>query len=110
MPEQRLNMNLIKKLGLPPETVEKIKDLHETREAIETAMEGTNDVPLLKALFEEWTEVQFDLQAAWGFKPDENYHKFWEVPKCTCPNLDNNDRWPIGHYIINQSCPVHGDS
>jgi hypothetical protein len=103
----QLNQRLVEKQGLSQEEVWKIQDLHNVRRQIELAMEKTIDPGKLHALFQDWTWCQFELQKAWKFKEDANYHKGWLVPNCGCPVLDNEDRYPHGPYVINLSCPVH---
>lgn len=39
---------------------------------------------------------------------EDKYH-FWIRPKCTCPKLDNDDRYPYGYYVVNMTCPLHGE-
>ena len=54
--------------------------------------------------------VEFQLQSAWGFPSDANFHSYWyNLPHCTCPRMDNYDaRGEVANYI-NSGCPVHGE-
>ena len=88
--------------------VDLLKILHMKRFIIEEKMELTNINKELKSLAKEWTENQFLLQDAWNFKRDETQHRFWTLPGCSCPKLDNNDMIGIGYFIINPSCKIHG--
>ena len=103
-----LNAALIRKQNLSVDDVEKIKQLHLERMKIEYRIEKSSDKLILKELSKKWTENQFLLQDAWGFKRDQNYHKFWEVPKCSCPKLDNLDLYPSAYYWRDVNCVLHG--
>ena len=51
--------------------------------------------------------LESELQRLWKFEQDLSYTKFWLLPHCTCPVLDNEDRMGYG-AIIDGGCPVHG--
>lgn len=92
------------------DSLETIKDLHGAKMVIFEQMErdsGKN----LKYYDGVVTEIEFDLQLAWGFPMDKRFHRFWERPQCTCPKLDNEDRYlsSTGYYYTS-NCPVHGAS
>ena len=91
--------------------VEKIKTAHELRLVIEELMSETRNVNMLRSLRDDWTEIQFELQRLWGFEEGDRFHKFWTLPKCTCPKMDNEDYYYIypDRSLINPSCPLHGD-
>ena len=72
---------------------------------IEAAM---SDPPICDALLEKWTENEYKLQDLWGFDRDSRYHKFWEIPSCQCPKMDNDDAYPTGYYTISGACKLHG--
>lgn len=56
-------------------------------------------------------DLEFYLQGLWGFKRDKNFHKYWlEMKGCTCPKMDNDDRFGTNYRIYNSSCPWHGDA
>jgi hypothetical protein len=54
------------------------------------------------------TDLEFKIQEAWGFTKDSKFHRFWEMPHCSCPKLDNADSWPTGIYTYNLDCKIHG--
>ena len=35
------------------------------------------------------------------------YSRFWLDKGCTCPKMDNEDRFGTGYFIINLECPIH---
>lgn len=104
-----LNGRLAEKQNLSAEDIEMLKDTHVMRALIFRAMERSDDTATLKdfaALFERLEYLQQEL---WKFGKDKNFHRWFEVPKCSCPQLDNLDR--IGHEdnVINLSCIIHGN-
>lgn len=88
--------------------LEIIKALHMLRLGISQLMKETDDVSELKKLDKKYTEVEFELQEAWKFPKDARYHRYWNRPKCTCPKMDNEDRYGTGYSVINSECPLHG--
>lgn len=88
--------------------LDKIKALHETKLAIHDEILKTDDKELLKQYVSDLTMLEFELQKQWGFKEDENFHRFWNTPKCKCPVMDNEDNYPIGIYYRSRACPLHG--
>lgn len=69
---------------------------------------ATKSKKRLKLIYEVWLEQHKELQRLWGFEQDSNYIKFWEFPKCDCPIMDNQERYPSGHYVMNSECIIHG--
>jgi hypothetical protein len=102
-----LNSMLIKRQKISDEQLETIKDLHIQRILIEESFTLGSICP--KDYREAWKMNQFYLQEAWGFKKDENFHRFWDMKGCSCPHMDNNDSYPTGHYTYSSTCPIHGE-
>jgi len=90
------------------ENLEEIKNLHVKRFEIEERMKDKSSDML--ALDKEWTENQFSLQDAWKFKRNKNFHRFWRIPSCKCPRMDNEDNYPYGRYAITSACGIHWPS
>lgn len=105
----KLNSHLIKRQGLTEADVLRLKELHLERLKIEDKMRSAPVVEL-KGLFQQWTQNEFLLQDVWKFPRNQNFHRFWDLPNraCTCPDLDNEDNWPTGYYVMNSDCPIHG--
>ena len=87
----------------------KIQELYKEIIELEKMMEKTNDANELKLYDAYYTFLEFETQKLLEMKEDIAYHKFWMRPKCECPYLDNNDRYPSGIYIKNNNCPLHGE-
>jgi len=103
-----LNPDLIEEQGITSiETIEELKITHEDRLRIFEAMENTDDPEELKMFAKQFETIEFEQQKLWGFKLDRNFHKWFTVPKCTCPKMDNEDRCGTEYKVINPSCPVH---
>ena len=80
-----------------------IKQLHHDREDVYDLMRVMDPVEDRESLMEcdkELTDIEFKLQGLWKFTKDKKFHIFWYRPHCTCPIMDNNDRYPTGYYII----------
>lgn len=109
----KLSQELIEKQELHEGDIEKLLILHKKKMIIEEEMRKLSDPDMaergtLRKYDKKLTQIEFALQAVWGFPQDENYHKFWERPHCKCPQMDNDDRYPTGFYVINGECPLHG--
>ena len=90
------------------ENLETIKKLHKEKDRVFKKMEATDDSELLRKLAEQVEKIEFKLQEAWKFKKDKNLHRWFEVPKCLCPKMDNRDMLGTEYRVINESCPIHG--
>jgi hypothetical protein len=104
---------LAQRLNVSVENVREIARLHVTRYEICTAAEALNPTSAedninIRILHANFVDNEFKLQELWGFDRNANFHRFWEFPHCTCPNMDNNDRLGSSYHVIDMSCPVHG--
>jgi len=102
-----LNPNLIESQNVSEEGIEKLKELHLERLMLMDEMDHEKKSTRLHVMAEEYEHLEFRLQKAWGFPESRKYHRWWEVPKCTCPNMDNKDNYPCDYRIIAGNCPVH---
>ena len=103
-----LNPDLLEKQKISQRTERWLRSSHEIKAEIFGAMEATDDPVTLKALAKIETALEFHQQELWGFKRDENMHYWWQVPKCRCPKLDNQERYGTQYRIVSGDCPVHG--
>lgn len=105
----KLNLALVKMKGLTQARVDTIKELYIEKLNIFDNMKNTTKPYLLKILADIVTQIEFSLQEAWGFEPDINMHRFWTLPNCTCPKIDNEERYScnVGYYT-NADCLIHG--
>ena len=94
-----------------PENRKLILELHSLRHKYMHAMRKTDvkEQGVLQTLAQYIENVEFQLQEAWGFGRNVNFHSYWyRVPHCTCPKLDNKDSFGTAIRHINENCPVHG--
>ena len=105
-----LNQALLEKQGITPEGEELIQELHGRKIAVYKTIEATDDPAELEALADLITQIEFALQRAWGFPQSIAYHRFWETPKCSCPQMDNEECYGTKQFIIATNCRLHGDN
>ena len=86
-----------------------LKKWHEKRLKTEYRMSICKNEKDMDFLREKWTTIQFMLQEAWGFEQDAKRHRFWDIPTCKCPKMDNNDAYPSSFYTVSGECPIHGN-
>lgn len=105
---QVLNSLLISKQELNDTDVNKINKLHYIKNCFFDIIEKEYDPNRLKLISKLVTQIEFQLQKLWKFEQDQTFHKFWELPKCSCPKLDNEDLSGTGHRYIDTNCIFHG--
>lgn len=105
-----LNEKLLEKQGIDEEGKALIIELHKTKDSIFKEIEATDKPDVLEFLAGQVTHVEFALQRAWGFPQSASYHRFWNTPKCSCPQMDNEERYGTKQFIITTSCRLHGDN
>ena len=88
--------------------LETIKELHLKKLKILNVMEHSEDASLLCRHAANVTEIEFKLQEALKFGRNVNMHRFWLLPKCSCPKMDNEDMYGTRYTVINCSCVLHG--
>ena len=103
-----LNPALIVRQGITDMgTINELKQTHEDRFRIFEAMENTNDVKDLKEFAFQFECLEYEQQKLWGFPQDRNFHCWYDVPKCSCPKMDNADNKGSEYRIISADCPIH---
>jgi hypothetical protein len=103
-----LNARLLVSQRVSIDDIYRIQKLHGEKYDLCKLIKNTEDPALLKIIAGQITEIEFELQDAWGFNQSVMYHRFWELPKCNCPKYDNQDAYPYRQYI-NLTCPLHGN-
>jgi len=103
-----LNSNLIKEQKLNDSDIKRLTMVHEYKLIVYELIKLEDDIKKLKEYSKELTKIEIELQRIWKFPLNKNLHKFWNSPKCKCPKMDNDDRYPFGYYIYNLECPLHG--
>lgn len=62
----------------------------------------------LDQYYKKLTDLEYNMQILYGEQEDIDFHRFWDTPKCTCPKIDNVERYPTGYYLFDKNCPIHG--
>lgn len=96
-----LNDLLVDRQNLNQDDVDKIKKLHLERLNLEEQYIRKEIHPA--GYYTSWTALQFKLQSAWGFKKDISYHKFWDMPGCSC----TKQTYALNKHKYNHECGVH---
>jgi len=107
----RINSALVEKQNLSDVTLDEIKFKHGVKRFLMDLLAGINiknNPKRVKILQNGIMNIEYELQDLWGFPRDIKFHKFWELPQCRCPKMDNEDSYPSGYYVINELCPLHG--
>lgn len=103
-----LNSKLIEKQNLSEAEIDKLLITHKERMMLHKFMEIEDNVFLLRQYDKLYTELEFKLQSLWKFNRDASKHRFWKRPKCSCPKLDNEDRYGTNFAIYSGNCILHG--
>lgn len=103
-----LNPKLIREKHISSARVKKILHIYKQLDKLFIKMRDNPKCDLRKSS-NRFHNLQYRLQDAWKFPKDICYHKFWLLPKCECPKMDNDDAYPTGRYVMNSACPIHGD-
>ena len=88
--------------------LENIKALFIWKYEIFTAMETEEDDELLRVFADLVWENEKNIMMAFNFEPNRKFFRFWEMKKCTCPVMDNQDYWGTDLYIYSGDCRIHG--
>lgn len=105
-----LNECMIEKQGLSEDEIRVIQELHLERLILISTMEDCiqSDKDKLRELADKITDLDFQLQDAWHFPKSSDWHKFWELPYCSCPKLDNEETYGFKYNYKSDSCILHG--
>ena len=60
-----------------------------------------------RPFYKKLTDIEFSMQTLYGEAEEKKYHKFWQTPKCTCPKIDNIEKYPSDKPIFDKKCPIH---
>jgi hypothetical protein len=105
---ESINKSLVEIQRIDDYSYENIRVLQGLRRYIFDIIDDLEDVQRIRELNNFLTQLEFRLQGLWGFKKDENYHRWWDVPKCSCPKWDNQDLIGTSNRIYSNDCILHG--
>lgn len=103
-----LNPVLANRNKVSDENLAALRLSHIVREKLFNMARKTKDSRKLKAFAELFEELEFEQQRLWGFPQDRNFHRWFDLPGCTCPKMDNEDAYSTDRRIVMHSCPAHG--
>jgi hypothetical protein len=103
-----LSLKMARDQKVSAEDIEMLKDTHIMRALIFSAMKRTDNTTTLKNFAKMFEKLEFLQQELWGFKKDRSWHRWFEVPKCTCPKHDNAARVGSEENVMDSTCPIHG--
>ena len=104
-----INQNLVNRQKVSADDVQKIVKLQTIRKYFYDFIELSNDKEEIRRLDKIITQIEFKLQKLWGFPQDRNHHRWFDVPKCSCPKRDNADSLGSDLRTINSDCILHGE-
>jgi len=103
-----LSKILIEKQKLTHQDINVLDCLHLLKDYLFN--ESLNSLNSIEEYNQKMINLESAMQYMWKFDTNPKYHTHWFLdPKCTCSKQDNMDRQGTGYYIVNQSCPLHGD-
>lgn len=105
-----INLDLVKDQRITFEELCEIVSLQKERADLFQILwdNDTDNKKFLKIIFNQLTQIEYELQMLWGFEPNSVHHKSWRWPHCTCPYHDNQDAYPYMTWR-DIKCPFHGD-
>ena len=104
----KLNEDLVRKQKISKEDEKDLHILYALKDVELERMELMTDSKMLREKSHLLRTLEFRIQKAWKFERNPSFHRFWLEPHCTCPKMDNEDRWGTSHTIIDNECPCHG--
>src|ERR1035438_9915654 len=93
----RLNRDMIRTNGVSHHEILKIRELHLQKFDLFAKMRAAKDKLVLRELARQVEQLEYDLQKCWQFPRDNSFHRWYQVPQCTCPQLDNEDCFGTPH-------------
>lgn len=87
-----------------------LKSLFLKRMKLYDKMEKTDKQQELRILADKVLKNEYLIQEAYNLKRNNDYFRFWELPKCSCPKMDNREMLGLGKgYIYSSECIIHGN-
>ena len=105
----RLNERLAEQQGVSDQEMINLVELHQEKLVIFSQMEATTNRLELRRMAGLIETIEFEMQKNWHFDLNKDFHEWYLVPNCTCPQMDNEDRRGTPHRIVDAKCPVHGE-
>lgn len=103
-----LNSFLVHKQNISDEQLEALKLSHQLKHVLFEGARSTSDPLKLKLLAVVFDTLESEQQKLWNFPVNTDFHRFFDLPGCTCPKLDNDERLGTKYHIYSKNCKIHG--
>lgn len=104
-----LNQRLAAKQGVTDDELHALRASHQLRFYLFQIANANKDHQLtLQMLARLFSNLESEQQELWNFGADPNFHRFFDMPGCTCPSMDNTDRLGTPYKVYSTDCPIHG--
>lgn len=103
-----LNKETLKKQKVSIKNILLLKKEYIKKFMIFEKMKATDNKKDLIELNKKVLKLEFKIQKLWNFPKDANFHRWFDVPKCSCPKSDNYLALGTKFRHINKNCPIHG--
>lgn len=104
-----LNSRLAARQNVSDDQLQALRASHVIRRTIFDLAKANIDHPTtLQMLARVFDNLENEQQELWNFGADPNFHRFFDMPGCTCPRMDNEDRLGTPHKVHDSTCPIHG--
>lgn len=104
-----LNESLAERQGVTDQEMINLVQLHQEKLTYFSTMGGTTDRAELRRLAGLVETIEFEMQKNWHFPLNADFHEWYNVPNCTCPKMDNEDRRGTPYRVVDAKCPIHGE-
>lgn len=105
-----LNKELLAKQNVSEGQLFALKASHYLKDIIFEMARNTNEENTIRMLAAVFDALESEQQKLWNFEVDVTQHRFFDFPKCSCPQLDNRDRLGTPYKVHTFDCIVHGKS
>lgn len=104
-----LNPRLAQAQNVTDDQLEALRASHVIRHHLfQAARNGLSNDLLLQMVATVFDALETEQQKLWNFPTDPNHHRWFDVPGCTCPKMDNAERLGTPHRVYSNDCPIHG--
>ena len=104
-----LNPRLAEAQAVTDDQLEALRASHVIRHHLFTAAHrGIKNDLVLQMVANVFDALETEQQKLWNFPADPNHHRWFDVPGCTCPKMDNADRLGTPNRVISNDCHIHG--
>lgn len=105
-----LNPRLAARQKVTDDQLQALRASHVVRRAIFDVAEANRTHPTtLRMLATLFAHLESQQQELWNFGANPDFQRFFDLPGCTCPKMDNAERLGTPYKIYDPGCPIHGD-